>query len=82
MPGGSSKSSPRPTSHTVLPDDLGGIITISVRGSFLDADHPRHGIIFACLFTLLKILWHDGVGMSFYSKRLEAGKFIWPVSEG
>lgn len=31
---------------------------------------------------LIKILWHDGVGMSLYLKRLEAGKFIWPVSQG
>ena len=30
--------------------------------------------------SLIKILWHDGVGMSLYLKRLEAGKFIWPVS--
>lgn len=30
---------------------------------------------------LIKVLWHDGVGMSLYLKRLEAGKFIWPVSE-
>lgn len=30
---------------------------------------------------LIKILWHDGVGMSLYLKRLEAGKFIWPVSQ-
>lgn len=29
---------------------------------------------------LVKILWHDGVGMSLYLKRLEAGKFIWPAS--
>lgn len=29
---------------------------------------------------LVKLLWHDGVGMSLYTKRLEAGKFIWPVS--
>lgn len=29
---------------------------------------------------LVKILWHDGVGMSLYLKRLEAGKFIWPTS--
>ena len=29
---------------------------------------------------LVKILWHDGVGMSLYVKRLEAGKFIWPTS--
>jgi transposase len=30
---------------------------------------------------LVKLLWHDGVGMSLYVKRLEAGKFIWPVSQ-
>jgi transposase len=29
---------------------------------------------------LVKLLWHDGVGMSLYVKRLEAGKFIWPTS--
>lgn len=29
---------------------------------------------------LIKILWHDGVSMSLYVKRLEAGKFIWPTS--
>ena len=27
---------------------------------------------------LLKILWHDGVGMSLYTKRLERGRFLWP----
>jgi transposase len=30
---------------------------------------------------LVKLLWHDGVGMSLYAKQLEAGKFIWPVSQ-
>lgn len=30
---------------------------------------------------LVKLLWHDGVGMSLYIKRLEAGKFNWPVSQ-
>jgi len=30
---------------------------------------------------LIKVLWNDGVGMSLYLKRLEAGKFIWPVSQ-
>ncbi|MEC3909001.1 IS66 family insertion sequence element accessory protein TnpB [Sphingobium sp. CR2-8] len=30
-------------------------------------DFPKHAII-----------WHDGVGMSLYSKRLERGKYIWP----
>ena len=25
---------------------------------------------------LIKIIWHDGIGMSLYSKRLESGRFI------
>ncbi len=28
---------------------------------------------------LVKILWHDGIGMSLYAKRLEAGRFVWPA---
>jgi transposase len=27
---------------------------------------------------LIKILWHDGIGMSLYAKRLEQSRFIWP----
>jgi transposase len=27
---------------------------------------------------LVKILWHDGLGMSLYAKRLERGRFLWP----
>ena len=28
--------------------------------------------------NLVKIIWHDGLGMSLYAKRLEKGRFIWP----
>ncbi|WP_145112064.1 IS66 family insertion sequence element accessory protein TnpB, partial [Cereibacter sediminicola] len=26
---------------------------------------------------VVKLLWFDGVGVSLYAKRLEAGKFVW-----
>ena len=29
---------------------------------------------------LIKLLWHDGVGMCLFIKRLERGQFIWPMS--
>ena len=29
--------------------------------------------------SMVKVLWHDGVGMSLYIKRLEKGRFIWPA---
>jgi transposase len=28
--------------------------------------------------NLVKVLWHDALGMSLYAKRLESGKFVWP----
>jgi len=28
--------------------------------------------------ALVKVLWHDGIGMSLYTKRLERGRFVWP----
>jgi transposase len=31
---------------------------------------------------LIKILWHDGLGLSLYAKRLERGRFIWPSPAG
>jgi transposase len=30
----------------------------------------------------VKMIWHDGLGMSLYLKRLERGTFIWPLVEG
>ena len=30
---------------------------------------------------LVKILWHDGLGMSLYAKRLERGHFVWPQAQ-
>jgi transposase len=30
---------------------------------------------------LVKLLWYDGQGMCLFSKRLERGHFVWPMSE-
>ncbi|MGI4745418.1 MAG: IS66 family insertion sequence element accessory protein TnpB [Janthinobacterium lividum] len=30
---------------------------------------------------LVKILWHDGLGMSLHAKRLERGRFVWPQAQ-
>lgn len=31
--------------------------------------------------SLVKFIWHDGIGMSLYAKRLEKGRFIWPSAK-
>ena len=31
---------------------------------------------------LIKILWHDGLGLSLYAKRLERGRLVWPSANG
>ena len=28
--------------------------------------------------SLIKALWHDGIGLSLYAKRLDRGRFMWP----
>lgn len=28
--------------------------------------------------SLIKAIWHDGVGLSLYAKRLDRGRFVWP----
>jgi transposase len=31
--------------------------------------------------SLCKILWHDGIGMSLFARRLERGRFVWPTAK-
>jgi transposase len=30
---------------------------------------------------LVKLLWYDGQGMCLFSKRLERGHFVWPITD-
>ena len=31
---------------------------------------------------LIKLIWHDGQGACLFAKRLERGRFIWPITAG
>src|SRR5258708_18833524 len=32
--------------------------------------------------SLIKALWHDGIGLSLYAKRLDRGRVVWPATGG
>jgi transposase len=45
------------------------------------ADDPFSGALYAFRGRragLIKLLWHDGVGLCMLTKRLEHGQFVWP----
>ena len=45
------------------------------------AEDPFGGAVFAFRGRragLIKLLWHDGVGLCMLTKRLEQGQFVWP----
>ena len=45
------------------------------------AEDPFGGAVFAFRGRragLIKLLWHDGVGLCMLTKRLEHGQFVWP----
>ena len=47
------------------------------------AEDPFSGAVFAFRGKragLVKLLWFDGQGMCLFSKRLETGHFVWPVT--
>lgn len=66
------------TGHTDMRKGMQGLALLVQEGLKRD---PFAGDIF--LFrgrggSLLKALWHDGLGLSLYAKRLDRGSFIWP----
>jgi transposase len=47
--------------------------------------NPHTGDVFAFRGKrgdLIKLLWHDGQGLCLFAKRMERGKFIWPLTKG
>jgi transposase len=47
------------------------------------AEDPFGGAVYAFRGRragLIKLLWHDGVGLCLLAKRLEQGQFVWPTT--
>jgi transposase len=47
-------------------------------------DDPFGGSVFAFRGRnagLIKVIWHDGIGLCMLTKRLERGQFIWPSTK-
>jgi transposase len=71
------------TGHTDMRRGMNGLALQVQEGLKRD---PHAGDIY--LFRgkkgdLIKCLWHDGIGLSLYAKRLDHGKFVWPsASDG
>ena len=45
------------------------------------AENPFDGAVYAFRgrrAELIKLIWHDGVGLCMLTKRLERGQFVWP----
>jgi transposase len=66
------------------PAKAGGIDGLAMLAQRVLAEDPFGGALFAFRGKrggLVKLLWHDGQGMCLFSKRLEKGHFVWPVTE-
>jgi transposase len=70
------------TGHTDMRRGMQGLALQVQEGLKRD---PHAGDLFAFRGRrgdLIKILWHDGMGLSLYAKRLDRGRFIWPAAPG
>ena len=65
------------TGHTDMRRGMQGL-ALTVQESLKRDPHAGDLYIFrGRRGDLAKILWHDGIGLSLYAKRLDRGKFIW-----
>ena len=66
------------TGHTDMRRGMQGL-ALTVQESLKRDPHAGDLYIFrGRRGDLVKILWHDGIGLSLYAKRLDRGRFIWP----
>lgn len=58
--------------------------TLALMAQEIMKQNPHSGAIFAFRGRrgdLIKLLWHDGQGLCLFSKRIESGKFVWPMTQ-
>jgi transposase len=70
------------TGHTDMRKGFDGL---AVRVQEVLRHNPHGGHVFVFRGKgggLVKLLWHDGQGLCLFAKRLEKGRFIWPVTVG
>jgi transposase len=68
----------------LAPAKAGGIDGLAMLAQQVLTADPFDGALFAFRGKrggLVKLLWYDGQGMCLFSKRLETGHFVWPVTE-
>ncbi len=70
-----------PLGHTIKRKGMQGLALLLQQGL---QRIPHGGDLFVFrgrAESLIKIIWHEGIGMSLYAKRLEKGRFFWPSAK-
>ena len=68
------------TGHTDMRKGMQGLALLVQEGLGRD---PFAGDVFVFrgrAGSLIKALWHDGVGLSLYAKRFDRRRFVWPAT--
>ena len=68
------------TGHTDMRRGFPGL-ALQVQEKLKSDPHGGHLFVFrGRRGELIKVIWHDGQGACLFSKRLERGRFIWPIA--
>ena len=70
------------TGHTDMRKGMPGLALLVQEGLGRD---PFAGDVFVFRGrggSLIKAVWHDGIGLSLYARRLDRGRFTWPQTVG
>jgi transposase len=61
-----------------------GMVGLSMLVQQALQENPFDGSVFAFRGRragLIKLIWHDGIGLCMLTKRLERGQFVWPSAD-